>query len=197
MTQQESITNLLPLTVVRVLHLRDDLFLIGYGKQGIFEIRDFSKPTRTGTDPDDPIAYFNASKLNSDGTFDYLRDFDCKGNDESKIVAVFDSGTILYLDLKDNKHNCKSLTYNPIVYGSSGPRQIKLIQNLPGFDFTMLGTNPFGTDNSKTVVEIVPDYHTHHRVKLGNMSTLWNFYSNAKLDAYYTELEDKENVLET
>ena len=43
MTQLETIENLLPLTVVRFIHLRDELFLVGYGRQGIIEVRDFSK----------------------------------------------------------------------------------------------------------------------------------------------------------
>ena len=63
MTQLKPVTNLLPLPVTRVIHLRDDLFLVGY-VTGVVELRDFSKAKPTGTEPDEPIAAFNALNLN-------------------------------------------------------------------------------------------------------------------------------------
>ena len=104
MTQLETIENLLPLTVVRFIHLRDELFLVGYGRQGIIEVRDFSKAKPYGNEADEPVASFNASELDKSGRFDYLRDFDCKDGDESKIVAIYDSGTVLNLNMKDKSY---------------------------------------------------------------------------------------------
>ena len=82
MTQLESVTNLLPLPVTRVIFLRDDLFLVGYCT-GTIELRDFSEAKSAENEVDQPIASFNASELDSEGRFDYMRDFDCKNGDES------------------------------------------------------------------------------------------------------------------
>ncbi len=38
-----------------------------------------------------------------------MRDFDCKDSDESKIVMLFDSGAIGFLNIQDNSFSCKYL----------------------------------------------------------------------------------------
>ena len=106
MTQLETVTNVLPLPVTRVIHLREDLFLVGYCT-GIIEMRDFSQATKTENEPDQPLASFSASELDCEGRFDYMRDFDCKNGDESKIIILFDSGTIGFLNLRTNSFNYK------------------------------------------------------------------------------------------
>ena len=59
MVEKEKITNLLPLSVIRVIHLRDQIFLVGYAN-GIIEMRDLiTKPQLTGKEPDEPILSFD------------------------------------------------------------------------------------------------------------------------------------------
>ena len=108
MTKLETITNLLPLPVARVIHLRDDLFLVGYAT-GIIELRDFSKADQVGNEPDEPLAAFNAAELDSEGKFDYMKDFDCKTGDESKIVMIFERGVVGFLNLKDNTFHAEQI----------------------------------------------------------------------------------------
>ena len=62
MPKREPVTNILPLPVIRVVHLRDQFFLVGY-INGIIEMRDLmSKPQLVGKDPDAPILSFNAEE---------------------------------------------------------------------------------------------------------------------------------------
>ena len=42
MTELPPITNLKPLRIVRILHLRENLFLIGYAQCGCIQLRDLS-----------------------------------------------------------------------------------------------------------------------------------------------------------
>ena len=102
MTLQETITNLQPLPVARVIHLRDSLFLVGYGA-AIIELRDLSKAKGDGSEPDPPLAIFDTATVDPEKKFEYLRDFDCKDGDESNIVMLFDSGAVGFLDLKTKK----------------------------------------------------------------------------------------------
>ena len=108
MTHVETVTNLLSLPVTRVIHLRDDLFLVGY-VTGVIELRDFSRANPVGNEPDEPIAAFNAAELDAEGRFDYMRDFDCKAGDESKIVMIFDSGAVGFLNLRERLFHSEQL----------------------------------------------------------------------------------------
>ena len=105
MTLQKTITNLLPVPVARIIHLRDDLFLVGYGA-AIIEIRDLSKEIGNDSEVDEPIASFSATGSDK---FEYMRDFDCKDGDESKIVILFDSGAVGFLNLTNNTFMAKDL----------------------------------------------------------------------------------------
>ena len=91
-----------------MIHLRDDLFLVGY-VTGLIELRDFSKAKPEGNEPDEPIAAFNAAELDEEGRFDYLRDFDCKTGDESRIVMIFDSCAVGFLNLRNNSFHSEQL----------------------------------------------------------------------------------------
>ena len=104
MTQLEPITNILPIPITRVIHLRDSLFLIGYAEGGKIELRDLSKIKKDGEEPDAAIHTFTASgtDVEDTGIFDYMRDFDCKNNDESQIVMLFDSYRVGFLNLNEN-----------------------------------------------------------------------------------------------
>ena len=81
-----------------MVHLRDDIFLIGY-RVGIIEMRDISNIKPSGEKPDEPLIVFNFRETN-DEALTNIRDFDCKNKDESQIVVIFDSSKIAYLDLK-------------------------------------------------------------------------------------------------
>ena len=62
MPLKESVTNLLPMPVIRVIHLREQFFLVGY-YDGTIEMRDLmSRPKLTGKEPDAPILSFNAEE---------------------------------------------------------------------------------------------------------------------------------------
>ena len=79
----QPITNVKPESIVRVIHLRENLFLVGYAFGGVIELRDFSKISKTGAEPDEPLASFKPQDEEDSGRFDYMRDFDCKNGDES------------------------------------------------------------------------------------------------------------------
>ena len=77
-------------------------------------MRDLGKTKWAGPEPDEPLAVFDPSKLGEeleegDMRYDYLKDFDCKNADETKIVMVFDSGFIGFLNLKDNSFTAKKI----------------------------------------------------------------------------------------
>ena len=61
MSQKESITNLQPLPVVRVIHLKDMVFLVGYMDSTI-EMRDLTNAKLTGKDPEAPILSFSTEE---------------------------------------------------------------------------------------------------------------------------------------
>ena len=81
-----------------MVHLRDDIFLIGY-RVGIIEMRDLSNIKSSGEKPDEPLTAFDFRETN-DEALTNIRDFDCKNKDESQIVVIFDTSKIAYLDLK-------------------------------------------------------------------------------------------------
>ena len=91
-----------------MVHLRDDIFLIGY-RVGIIEIRDLSNIKPSGEKPDEPLAAFNFRETNDEALAN-IRDFDCKNKDESQIVVIFDSSMIAYLDLKSKTYTTELCT---------------------------------------------------------------------------------------
>ena len=80
--------------------MRENLFLVGYAFGGVIELRDFSKATKTGSEPDEPLASFRPKEEEDGNRFEYMRDFDCKNGDESQIVMIFDSHHLGFLNLK-------------------------------------------------------------------------------------------------
>ena len=65
MTQLESITAVLPLPITRVIHLREDLFLVGYGA-GIIELRDFKRVNGGPDEASKAIKSFSADVIFED-----------------------------------------------------------------------------------------------------------------------------------
>ena len=121
MTPLDPITNVMKAPITRIIHLRGDLFLVGYAI-GTIEMRDFSVMASSG-EASKPIASFSAADLQAkinanltvhdrfDSKFTYMRDFDCKNGDESRIVMLFDSGEIGFLNLKDHSFKSKALKH--------------------------------------------------------------------------------------
>ena len=74
-------------------------------------------------------------------------------------MAIYDSGTVLNLNLKDKTYSLQQLEPELVVYGTHGPREIKLLRSLPGFDFTMLSMKLADIKYSvqTTIVEMVPE----------------------------------------
>ena len=48
-----------------MIHLRDDIFLIGY-RVGIIEMRDLSNIKSSGEEPDEPLTAFNFRETNDE-----------------------------------------------------------------------------------------------------------------------------------
>ena len=107
------------------MHLRDDIFLIGY-RVGIIELRDLSKIKPIGEKPDEPLASFNFRQMNDEALVN-IRDFDCKNKNESQIAVIFDSSKLAYLDLKSG--NCTTELFTPqlLIYGTEGPKSLRLL----------------------------------------------------------------------
>ena len=81
MQECEPITNVLETQIKRLIHLRDDVFLIGY-RVGKIELRDLSKAKPSGEEPDEPLASFDFRDMNDEALAN-IRDLDCKNRDES------------------------------------------------------------------------------------------------------------------
>ena len=197
MTQLETITNVLPFPIARVVHLRDDLFLVGYGVD-IIELRDFSKPIKQSSEPDAPVASWNAHEQNEEDIGN-IRDFDCKDCDESQIVIVFDSGKIGFLNLKDNSFRSKDLLEIDWIenqksmcraIGSIALRyaNIKIIRSLPGWNFIVQCQMDMG-GHDITGVQIL-DSNLSQRELISQMGILYGVNTLSALGGYCTELND-------
>ena len=140
MIEKEKITNLLPLPVIRVIWMREQIFLVGY-INGIVELRDLSKGQMTGKEPDEPILSFNAEEQGGEIQLGCMADVCCKELDESKILMAFDAGFIGKLDLKTGQFTLEELPQKKT--GTFNPRSIQFIGNLPSDEFIMLSENNF------------------------------------------------------
>ena len=113
--------------------MRESLFLVGYAYGGLIELRDFSKTTKTGSEPDEPLASFQPKADEEENEFSYMRDFDCKNGDETKIVMIFDSHHIGFLDLKTGDFLSQKRNNT-----TASLRQVKYLKNLEGSYFSLL-----------------------------------------------------------
>ena len=129
----EPITNVQPQPIVRVIHLRENLFLVGYAYGGLIELRDFSKASKTGSEPDEPLASWRPQADEDENPFQYMRDFDCKNGDETQIVIIYDSHRIGFLNLR-TRDFLSQKRYNT----TASLRQVKYLRNLEGNYFTLL-----------------------------------------------------------
>ena len=79
------------------------------------------------------------------------------------------------------------------------PVQVKVIRSLPGTDFTMLSELEIWGAEGKTIVgvEVVAESDLSKRELVANMGALYGATTIGTLGGYYTELEDKDNLLGT
>ena len=140
MTEKEKITNLSPLPVIRVIWMREQIFLVGY-ISGLVELRDLSKGQMTGKEPDEPILSFNAEEQGGELQLGCMVDVCCKELDESKILMAFEAGFIGKLDLKTGQFTLEELPQ--VKQSNFNPRAIQFIGNLPSDEFIMLSENNF------------------------------------------------------
>ena len=68
--------------MVRVIHLRESLFMVGY-IDGVVELRDFEK------DDQPSMIEFNAHENCGEENLGAMMDFCCKSQDESKVMMCF------------------------------------------------------------------------------------------------------------
>ena len=104
-----------------------------------------------------------------------MRDFDCKDGDESKIVIIFDSSSVGFLNLKNNSFHAKNMQETVAIYGTQGPKSIKLIKYLPTLDFTILSET--NIDNvAIATVELVSESDMGKRELIADMGSIWKVW---------------------
>ena len=127
---------------------------------GKIEIRDLSKAKPSGEEPDEPLAAFDFRDMNDEALAN-IRDLDCKNRDESQILVIFDSSKLAYLDLKTGQCTTELFTPQLLIYGTEGPKAVRLLQNIPGKDFMIL--------NEAVISQSLG--HLHAKLKVGSAAS--------------------------